>query len=265
MICHTVHIPYKFGQTIRIKGICDVHLGNTNADIRAFKKWLYENDEDRFVSFGDLMDSIITKDMKRYRKSSDATEGDDIIDESLENLYDLLNPIAKSGRLLNIGSGNHEDEIIKRCGTNPSKRLAKMLNVPFLGLTFLMDIILSEGKSRSRTIKNHFHHGWGAGARTAGAALTKYARSMAAWDAQIYWRGHDHQRDTKAFCRNGIRGTKIVAADQLLGLGGTWLKTYSSTTDPTYAETRGYDPVKLGGISLLVKPTSSFCDMKFEA
>jgi hypothetical protein len=50
----------------------------------------------------------------------------------------------------------------------------------------------------------------------------------------------------------------------VIGLTGTFLKTYSDTTDPTYAEVKGYPPVEIGGLVLNLKPTSSGIDIWFD-
>ena len=72
----TKRIQYKYGETIKIKPIFDVHLGNYDCEIKKLKAYLNDRDESTyFFSGGDFFDSIITSDLKRYNKAFDASTG----------------------------------------------------------------------------------------------------------------------------------------------------------------------------------------------
>ena len=91
MIVSTVRINYTYGETIKLKPIFDVHLGNKYSDKPALKRYLADSDDSTyFIGGGDFLDSIITKDIKRYKKSTDDTIGDAVIDEQVELGYDML-------------------------------------------------------------------------------------------------------------------------------------------------------------------------------
>lgn len=259
----THRLTYEYGKKIRLKPIADVHLGNQACDVKAFKEFLQDSDESTlFIGIGDLLDSVIVKD-KRYRKSSDATDGDSIVDEQIDRAEDLLSPYKN--QILGLGDGNHEDTIIRIAGTNPIKRLCKRLDVPFLGFSGLFRLVFSEQKdnqrpSRGRTVIIRYHHGWGGGSRTQGADLTKYSKDIAYWQADIFLYGHVHKKQTDEIPRMGIVGDTLIAKDKQIAICGTFLKTY--TKDTTYSEVKGYPPISVGGVCVEIRPDNKWVQMR---
>ena len=60
MIVSTSRIQYKYGETIKLKPIFDVHGGNKYSDKAALKRFLADSDESTyFFGGGDYLDSII--------------------------------------------------------------------------------------------------------------------------------------------------------------------------------------------------------------
>lgn len=256
MIVHTAKIEYTTqSKPIRIKPIADVHAGSVHCDEKAFLKWLNEDKECWFVGNGDLMDMVIASDSKRYRKSSDGTDGDDIVDEQIRKIYRWLEP--HKDRIIGLGTGNHEDAITKHHGTNPTKRLCEILGCTFLGYSWLLQILFSKNGGGGRTVVIRGSHGWGGGSRTIGGDLTKYSKDIAHWEADVFLYGHVHKLQTDRIPRLviGSRSNKLVAKEQLIGLTGSFLRTYSNTADPTYAEMKGYPPIGIGGLTLNVQVT----------
>lgn len=260
MIVHSVHIPYKYGDAIKIKVISDVHYGHRFCDLKAFKTFLEDDPDAYILGNGDLIDSIIVSDVRRYRKSMDDSPGDEIIDSQIQGIVAILDPYKD--RILGLGTGNHEDSITKHCGTNPGKRICTNLNVPFLGYSWLLRIVLTEEGSRGRTVIIRGHHGWGGGSRTEGGSLTKYAREAKGWDADIFLYGHDHRLLDDRIPRLGLVGEKLVAKPKVVVLCGTFQKTFSDTHDPTWAETKGFPPTEIGCPTLILKSTRDWVKIK---
>ena len=259
MIIHQHRIEYKLGDTIKIKPIFDLHYGNRYCDIHAFRKFMADSDENTyFFGGGDLMDSIVIGD-PRYQKSVDDTEGDAIIDGQVDGLYRELEPYKD--RIIGLGRGNHESVIIKRCGTDPMARLCEKLGVGYLGFSGMIILKFSENGNRGRTVKIRWHHGWGGGSRTQGADLTKYSKDVTHWQADIYLYGHTHRKQADRVPRLGIAGQKLISKSKIVGICGTYLKTYTTTADSTYSEEKGYPPVEIGGIAINIKPTNAWVDM----
>ncbi|RLE19177.1 MAG: hypothetical protein DRJ50_12420 [Actinobacteria bacterium] len=259
MIVTTYRIPYKLGQTVKIKPIFDVHLGSSYCDVSAFKKYLVDSDPDTyFLGGGDLLDSIIIGD-KRYEKHADSTTGA-IVDDQVALACEYLRPYAK--KIIGLGRGNHEDVIIRNCGTDPINSVCTNLGVPYLGYSGFVKLILSESnKSRSRTVVIKWHHGWGGGSRTQGADITKFAKDTAYWDADLFLYGHTHKLQWDVTQRLGLSGEKLIARPKLFAICGTFLKTFSNTTDATYSERAGYPPTTIGGLTVNIKPTQNWVDM----
>lgn len=253
MIVTEYRIPYALGQTIPIKQITDVHDGNTHCDIASYKRFL--DGESYYIGTGDIFDAIVVPD-KRYSKGSDISPETDFIDEAIERQCDLLAP--HRDRIIGLGLGNHESVALDRCGTNMIKRLCKRLGVPYLGYSGLLKLVFSENNSRTRTVKVRYHHGWGGGSRTTGGDLTKFSKDMAYWDADLFLYGHVHQLKVDVIPRLGISGTRLIAKPKTMVIGGTFLKTYSDTTDPTYSEIKGYPPVPIGGAKINIKPNKNW-------
>lgn len=257
----TVRIPYKYGDIIKLKPLSDIHYGSRYCDVKALRRFLGEPDEKTYIiGIGDWLDCIITSDLKRYRKSGDGAEGEEIIDEQVESLVDVLKPFAP--QIIGVGIGNHEDTIAKHCGTNPAKRIADRLAVPYLGYSFLLRLVFSEDAARTRTVIVRGHHGWGGGSRTQGADLTKCAKDMAYFDADLFLYGHTHKLQHDTVPRLSLNGETLIARPKHLCICGTFLKTYSDSTDVTYSEAKGYPPVTLGGLEISIKPgVHNWCDI----
>jgi len=249
-------IEYKYGETIKIKPIFDVHLGNRYCDVKALKAYLSEYDDSTyFFGGGDLLESIVVTD-PRYEKHADGTQRNDIIDEQRERAEALLEPIKD--RLIGLGIGNHEQKIVKHCSHNPINILCKTFGCEPLGYSGLIKLVLTENGSRGRSVVIRYHHGWGGGGRTAGASLTKYEKDLKNWDADIFLYGHDHQKKGDRIPRLGLSGNKLISKPMLLGVCGAYLKTYSDSADPSYSELAGYPPVELGGITINIKPINDW-------
>jgi hypothetical protein len=226
------------------------------------RRFIDEDPETYFIGNGDLIDAVIASDLKRYRKSSDGTTGDDIVDQQIMTVVDILIPHKE--RIIGLGCGNHEDEITKRCGTNPMARICDALGVKFLGYDWLLKIVMSENNARGRSVVFRGHHGWGGGCRSEGGEITKYSRDMAYWDADVFIYGHGHKLDTHRFPRLGISGNKLISKPKIMCLCGSFLKTFSSGVDPSYSEKKGFPPLEMGGLTIKITPDANWVKLKID-
>lgn len=254
MILYTYRIPYKYGQTIRLKPFFDSHIGHRYSDTKAIQKYLADSDENTYLlGGGDTIDAIITSDLKRYRKGDDATEGQAVIDEQVDYTERLVKDNFK-GHIIGLMLGNHEGTILKKCGVNPIRHLCKSLDCKSLGRSCLIKLIFREEKGRGRTLMIYAHHGWGGGTRTVGGSITKYSKMLPYWEADIFLFGHDHKLDTHKESRLSMVGNKLISRPKRMYLCGTFLKTLSTTDEPTYSEEAGFPPVEIGGLNLSIRP-----------
>jgi len=252
----TKRIEFEWGETFQFKPIADIHIGNKAFDKKAFKEYLADSGERTyFIGIGDLYDSIVVNDI-RYQKSIDDSDSDDILDSQIETAIELLEPYKD--RIIGLGVGNHEQTVIKRCGTDLIKRTCRRLGVENLGFSGLVRLIFGQttksGRGAGRTVIVRYHHGHGGGSRTIGADLTKYSKDMAYWDADIFLYGHVHRLQFDQQPRLGLVGDKLLAKPKHICICGTFLKTYLNSTDATYSEVKGYPPVSVGGLNVFIKP-----------
>jgi hypothetical protein len=136
------------------------------------------------------------------------------------------------------------------------------LDVQDIGFSGLFRLHLTDNNSRGRKVVIRYHHGWGGGSRTQGADLTKYSKDIAYWDADIFLYGHTHRRQTDSIPRLGMSGDKLISKPKIMGICGTFLKTYTNSIQPTYSEVKGYPPVEIGGICLSIKPQDNWVKLK---
>jgi hypothetical protein len=264
MILHEVKIPYKWGDSFTLKPLFDAHVGNRYCDVKALRSYLSDSDDKTYIiGGGDLIDAVITKDIKRYTKASDDTDGDDIIDAQLNKLYDILEPYKE--RIIGLGTGNHEATITKHHGTNPMRRLAKRMGTVSLGYSWLVRMRFSDNGGRGRTLTIRGHHGWGGGSRTQGADLTKYSKDITYWSADMFLYGHVHRRQSDRVDRLAWIGKRLLSKPKHIFICGTFLKTLSNTDDATYSEEKGYPPVSIGGINIKIRPNDDWLTIEDNA
>lgn len=259
MIPHTHREIYETGDRFSVYFMGDVHAGNAFADEKQFARDCEEyakNPFARFVLMGDLIDAIIFKD-KRYRPAAHSGAGrDNIIDYEIDKFCDLAAPLQ--GRCIGALTGNHEDTITVRCGTNPSQRIADRLEAPFLGYSSLLKIAMSQHDgqrhSHTRSVMLHLHHGHGGGSRTAGGSITTLDRNRAHYEADVFAYGHVHKLKSNSEVVICHAGNKVMAKEQILLITGTYLRTLSETTTPTYSEKAGFPPTAIGCACVHLRP-----------
>jgi UDP-2,3-diacylglucosamine pyrophosphatase LpxH len=249
-------IEYKSRRDIiKIKPLMDLHLGSKSCDLKAFKEFIKDRDENTyFYTNGDLWDAIYFSD-KRFKAGIQDNPIDDApIDEEIKEMVKMLSPIQD--RIICIGHGNHEETIVKRNHTNMSKRLAEALNVPYLGYSFWFRLHIFHDTGRVRKVDFFSTHGFGGGTRTEGGSITKYSKFGDRFDADIIVCGHDHRKQFVRYPIMSIIGEKevrLIAKPKMVCLGGSWKKAYLTDACTTWEETKGFTASEIGGITIEIK------------
>jgi hypothetical protein len=256
-------VNYKYGDEIKIKPLMDLHKGAKTCDIKGFKEYIKDRDDKTyFLTNGDLWDMIFFND-KRFRPSGhDLTDTDDAIDSEIEEMVNDLDEIKD--RIIAVGTGNHEDCVTKSCHTNPSKRLADKIGVPYMGYSYWLRLALTEDGARGRTVDFFIHHGFGGGMRTEGGSITKYSRFADRFLCDVFLTGHDHKKQFVRYPMLGITGVKeakLYGKSKVILLGGSWKKTYGMGTTVTWEETKGFPPSEIGGVTIGIKPNGKWVDI----
>jgi predicted phosphodiesterase len=251
---------------IKIKPLMDLHYGAKACDLRAFKNFISNGDEFTYYLInGDMWDAIYFSDTKRFAASgSDKTDQDDPIDNDVKEMAAILEPIK--GKIIAVGMGNHEYQVLKRHHTNLSKRLADALGVPYMGYSYwirlqMTTVSTTEARGQGRTIDFFIQHGFGGGTRTEGGSVTKYAKHADRFLCDVYIAGHDHRLQYVRYpvlALSGSKQAKLISKSKIVLLGGSWLKTYNQGTSTTYSELKGYPPGEIGGATIHIKTTDDW-------
>jgi hypothetical protein len=274
MFSFTFHIPFKNGDKFKVLPLSDIHYDgrgkNSLCDSDKLKRDLAERVDDKTIilSIGDNFGGIIPSDVKRYRKTHDAAEGEDILDESINGLAEILMPYRE--QIYGLGDGNHEQSILAHCGTDMTRRLIAILNhgrknpveIQHLGYSWLLRFAFRRKGGGGRSVIIRGHHGWGGGSRTQGADVTKFSHDAQYWNANLFLYGHVHKmkiNDIEEGSMVGERGWKTTR--KRMCICGTYQKTYSDSRSATYAEMKGYPPTTLRHPIIYLMPNSNYPDV----
>lgn|GEM_PF-1538929 len=258
------HIDYSPDKPIKIVAFSDLHIGHAEHSLKYLRKFLQPHLEDPntyFLGLGDHIDCIIPSDLKRFDMTTihpdmrqDLRAGA-LLDLQVEEFCRVFEPIRD--RIIGLTMGNHEANILRRYGTDCHARICDRLRVENLGYSFLMVLVLrmANPRGRVRTVRLFGHHGWGGASRTQGGQVTKFARAMEQWDADVYLFGHSHDLWSKTIPRVGVNNRgKVVHRDIIVANTGTFKKTLNQLPIPSWEETKGFPPRMLGGVVLEIQP-----------
>jgi predicted phosphodiesterase len=247
---------------VKIKPLMDLHYGSKTCDIKAFKQFINDKDDlTYFIINGDLWDNIYFSDKRFTPSGHDNTDEDDPIDKEIKEMSEILSPIKD--KLIAVGMGNHEYTIMKRCHTNPSKRLADMMGVPYMGYSFFVRLQIT-CQQKGRSIDFFLQHGFGGGTRTEGGSITKYSKHSDRFLCDVYIAGHDHRLQYVKYPSFALAGNvkaRLISKSKIVLLGGSWKKTYAKGTAVTWEETKGFPVSELGGATIKIKITDEWAKM----
>lgn len=250
---------------VDIYPIGDVHLGAAACDIGHFRRTVAQVAADksaRWIGMGDYGDFILPEDprwsmsafdWKRlgYRKGRPDLRN--LGQEYLDFVRAELDPIK--GQCIGLLDGNHDDVMKNKYHVDVVGALCDDLKVPYLGYTALVrvEVVLDDGShGRIWPFTIFAEHG-ASGGGTAGNAINSLQKRGQEFDADVYLKGHVHQRNTGA--ARPVLGwgkKKIAVRDKVFVLTGTYLKGYSEF-ETTYGERKGYPPNEIGGTLVRVK------------
>lgn len=252
------------GERINLYGLGDIHFGSPQCDVEKLRKdikKIMKDPDGKVLLMGDLIDSIIPGD-KRYRNGAVAGAVDDIIDNDISGLLLILGAIRT--KIIGVLTGNHEDKITQCHGTNPGKRIAEKLGAPFLGYTTLLRLDC-RGPLGSRLVDVFASHGHGGSTKTVGGSLSSFDRSRSAIDADLYLFGHVHRRQaTKEVQLCWGNAKQVAFRTKMIGITGTYLKTFGDGVTPSYSEIKGYHPTSLGCLCVSIEPRKIGFDLHAE-
>lgn len=165
MLDDFVPLTHTFsGRTVKVWPIADVHIGSKECDLDGFKAVLRQimSDDDAYlVLCGDILDNAVCSPASVFQGSPS---------EAMETAVKLIKPLADSGKILGMVSGNHEQRTSRLADVDISEVLAYRLgvqdvyrqNMAFVrinlkgnGTQDTYNLLLMHGASKSR--KDRFH------------------------------------------------------------------------------------------------------------
>jgi hypothetical protein len=212
----------------------DVHYGHPQCDIKramAMLDYCLENGI-YVIGMGDMLEcgTRISIGDSVYKQKLNPQE-------QMEEMLKMLQPIAESGLLLGLHSGNHEDRISNMAGLNLTKNMCRELNVPYLG-----GAMWHKFKVGKTNYSLYTMHGSG-GAQFVHTKLGRATQIANSFWCDVFAMGHVHAKACEPIERQrlNIRNRTVEQFKMYIVLTGSWL-----TYDRSYAQTSGYAPATIG-------------------
>ena len=257
------------GDTFRIVPLGDVHIGARACDEKRLRNVVQSIADDPnayWIGMGDYCDFINPSD-PRFSAGSLAkwiTVGDfvDLAKAQRERFNDIVAPIAN--KCLALVEGNHETAITRHyerhiygeivsgikeaAGLDANTKLA----MGYGGYLILRFYRSAERKAQT-TIKIKLHHGF-VGGKLAGAKALNMQRMLVWNDCDIMLMGHSHNTGVQIEAVERVVGKKVMSVPRYGAYTGTFLASYSNDAPATYSEVKGYFPMPVSGVEVLLRP-----------
>lgn len=268
-----IRFDYRCGQTFRFIPFSDLHLGHKLSSVSNFQKEVidqYKDDPDTyFLDLGDGCDMILAQTNDPRFKASMVDSSyvgiDNPVDQLVKDYCDLLSPIKD--RVISMVDSNHHLELMKRTGTNVTRRIAERLwgskvandgigarlhsYAGFVVMRFRWRDKSHDTRSRTRTVVWYISHGVTTGGRTLGGPKTSISNVARGRRADIYCFAHNHQLwsdDNLYLTPNG--GLNIVSEKEIFMNTGCYKKSRSDNQDTSWEEQKEFAPNAMGHIEV---------------
>lgn len=224
--------------------ITDVHLGNRQANIAYFKDFVqYILDVPNAVTVlnGDLAETATKVSVGKAMFEENVN-----FPEQIKMLAEILKPLAKAGKILGIGPGNHEERVANLIGMNPMELLAEKLDVPYFGYQGYFRIFVNGIRYNCA-----FFHGAGGGATTGSKANTAEKINKVVPNADLYFSGHTHgkQSHSDIVYTFDDASAELVPLKRTYVVGGSFVEYWDA-----YPEMKGLAPVATGLVRCELRP-----------
>jgi len=212
----------------------DEHIGSKQYAADEHRRnldWIYEHNVP-IILMGDELETATKTSV-----GAGVFEQDDIVQGQLERCVELYKPLADEGLILGNHVGNHEARVYKHSGTNLSKILSTMLNIPYLGVGAAH--IFRVGKNSYTMYTTH----GSSGARMPHTKIANVIKMQSMIDVDIYAAGHVHQlsHHVQNFYKVDKRNKTVVEAQKHYILTGSYLNHWGG-----YAHVLNMEPAKIG-------------------
>ena len=263
-------------QEYRLYPLGDVHIGALNCAEKQFRRVvrMIETDKNaRWFGGGDLLDSVILQDQKRFDPASlpdwmfkgtaktVKARIKDIVAAQRDRLLSIIDPIKD--KCIGLMEGNHEYSIMKYHNRDLMHDLCSALDVPALtDCCFLRFRFTREKRGTSQdsviAVRMFACHGHGGG-RSEGSEPNHLARLAKDKECEIVLRGHSHtEHIMPPISRLSIptHGSLGDEADQKIVRAANWgcyVRTYAAG-ESTYDSRATYPVRPLSTVRVLITP-----------
>ena len=252
--------------------IGDIHIGAAGCDEGLLKetvKYIKSKPRAYWIGMGDYLDCINRSDPRFDPKTLPSwvtvLHMSDLVGAQLDRFMKIIEPIAD--RCLCMLTGNHEDSVLKYYERDVyheiTSRIKLMAGFPddyrlqldyygWLILQFYSQDHAGDG-SRATRLTLNLHHGFGGG-KLKGAKALQMERWSKEHDADLTIFGHTHNADAFRMAVEYVDNGGNVQVQTRRGVySGTYL-TNNNGSGSTYAERKGYGPIAIGGVEIMLKP-----------
>jgi hypothetical protein len=172
--------------------LSDLHVGHVNFNVEkalGFVKYILNTPDTYTILLGDQAEC---SNRFSIGKPNDV---DMDSDEQLDILTQMLEPLAKAGKIWGVHIGNHEYRFPRDGCNNPAQMLAKLLRVPYLSYQgfHVIDVKGSNGIRQRYTM--HSTHGVGSATTMAQIIASSEKPNKIYPTADLYINGHLHAKD----------------------------------------------------------------------
>lgn len=258
MITHKFDIKLPKGEdSINLEMFCCAHVGSIAFDEDKFNQRIQRvlEEENRYLFFlGDTADAIFpTPDEKRYDP--------DTIDlrfyppvNAYKYVRDKVAPIAKQKKIVLWHTGNHDDKLRLRSGTDyVQDYICDPLGIAYGGWLAYTNLFIHDKKTKYRYVINS-NHGSYSGSKIGGALNYLEDRGRA-YDCDILARGHSHKSGTTKTIKYYLdEEGNVQERKQLFVSVGSFHKSLVPGA-ALYSERKDYLPLKTGTVTVKIIPS----------
>jgi len=256
------------GGEIEIDIYGDTHFGSKSVDEKLLKRHIGETRETGryWVHLGDVIDGIAPGERRFDSKNLsgwawDALKDRRLISAEWDYFEMMFSPIADKGLFVLDGDGKHNEYgDIDDCMTKTLNRMGIPGGSPALYLA----LSCYRNTTSNVAIDLAFHHGWSSGRRSGGKINNielEFLNYPRAWG---FFCGHGHTKTMMPPMVGLVpEGDDVVEIIRKGAMTGGYFRTYARNT-VGYPEKRGYRPVVLGRITLVLRPFHPEAEKRIE-
>lgn len=230
------------GDKISIVPIHDIHYGARNSNkekFQAFLDYVLNTPDTYAIGLGDLIENATKSSV-----GMGVYEEEKHIDEQIDDIAEMLEPLARAGKLLGLMPGNHEYRTAVLIKMDPMRLVAKQLSkitgvhVPFIGYQGFHKWVVG-----GQVYKAHTFHGRSSAGTPGGRINAVRKQRDIMLDADLYFMGHVHDIKDDADIGYVIDDVtdELIPRKRRYVIGGSLLSYFES-----YAEMMGLAPSPQG-------------------